>query len=628
MKKCLLILICAFAWIGVNAQSEMTVTQETVGNLSIPTSGVNTIKLIGNFSGWSGGDLINGTNLTVHTIDLSEAHFLNTASWTFKALKGVTNIIWPTDHSITIIPDEAFTGLPITSVKIPNSVITIGSKAFKNCAALSTLTYEETPHVQTFESECFYNSALTSVTIPGSARLIEQDAFGNIDELTTVTFAEDCTADLVVKTHAFDNSRNVTDVYILTTAHIQCEHDAFEDDFTYAHGQITAPKATLHFPDSEAEYFTNLSHYLSIEIAADPGLFQAWLVEHYNLAGEAGEGKPGWWEFVNTGGTNPEGDPDLGSKFLMTYSHPTHAHIVPDGVKAYIVNNIVYNSTHELYEVQLKSVSVIPARTGVILYGETNTKNSEGKGTLSMSLVTLAAPVTEGENATLYPDGTTTESGIYVDLSLRRSNWEGLTKFNLGDFKNYLEPTANENGKPSILNPFETDESGRVTFRNFGFGHFYKTKIKDTSYDDYAGFFRCSKNSKISSGKAYLKLAKDEWLTGDEMELLIKKDDNYTKRANPKSSASAETTYYDEKTDGFWSIAEWEKPEDFGVRNSAIQASKFIGEPVFEEDDVTGVARIIIPAETEEVYYNLNGQRVVNPSHGVFIKNGKKIILK
>lgn len=631
-KKLFTLLLCAFACISANAQT-LEVTPSNVGNLTIP-SGTTTIVLNGNFSGWSGGDLINASanKAGVTTINLSNATFDNTTSWKFKGFTGLQTIVWPNDHSITTIPDEAFTEAGISSVVIPNSVTYIGEGAFKNCTSLASLDYEETTKVATFKHECFYNTALTSVTIPGSARLIEQDAFGNISALKTVTFAEDCTADLVVKTHAFDNSRNVTDVYILTEAHIQCDHDAFEDDFTYAHGQVTAPKATLHFPDSQAEYFTNLTHYLSIEIAADPGLFQAWLVEHYQLAGQAGEGKPGWWEFINTGGTDPEGDPDLGNKFLMTYSHPTHAHIVPNGVKAYIVNDVIKNEDYGLYEVILKSVSVIPARTGVILYGETNANNSEGNGTLSMSLVTLAAPVSDGENATLYPDGATTPNGVYVDLSLRRSNWDGLTKFNLGDFKNYLEPTAKVDGTSTPMKAYDT-ENGKVTFRNFGFSHFKKTKSVYKSayknYEDYAGFFRCANGSSIPSGKAYLKLAKDEFgFTGDELELLIKKDDGYYLRAKPKSSETAVTEYEDETSEGYWSIARWEKPEDFGVRNTAIPAAKFMGEPFFVEDEATGVAKIIIPASSVDTYYNLNGQQVVNPTKGVYIKNGKKVIVK
>jgi hypothetical protein len=32
-------------------------------------------------------------------------------------------------------------------------------------------------------------------------------------------------------------------------------------------------------------------------------------------------------------------------------------------------------------------------------------------------------------------------------------------------------------------------------------------------------------------------------------------------------------------------------------------------------------------ASQDDSYYNLNGQKVVNPSHGIYIKNGNKVIL-
>ncbi len=648
-KKLFTLLLCAFAWIGVNAQTDQTdeVNQTKLdNNYSIP-SGVTTLKFTGNISGWGGNGLVNGSNTTVTTIDLSEATFLNTRSWSFKALKSLQTIIWPTDHSITTIPDEAFYETGLTSVEIPNSVVTIGQKAFYLCASLQTLTYEETPHVETFDNYCFYKTGLTSVTIPGSATLVKTNAFAENNALKTVTFAEECTADLVVETQAFDNSRNVTDVYIMTTAHIQCGNMAFEDDFTYAHGQVKSPKANLHFPDSEANYFTNMKHCLDQETAADDGLFQQWLVEHYSQAQQTVDGNNGWWEFVNAGGGDPDDPGFEHDKFLMTYSHPTLAHIVPEGVKAYIVNDIQYNSTHNLYEVILESINVIPANTGVILYGETNATSTTGNPSLVMSLVTLAVNVSSGGQTTQVPEGNelpfaVTVNGVtlpartIVDLSLRRSNWDTPWDF-VQNQKNYLEPTANEAETATTLYPFETGSDGKVTFRNFGFGHFYKTTIADKDFTDYAGFFRCKKNSSIKSGKAYLRLAAtDKWgtqdnplqLSGDELELKIKKDENYYMRANAKSSSSATTTYYNERDDGFWTRATWDPSEDFGVRNTAIPAAKFMGEPFFEEDGATGVAKIVIPASTVDTYYNLNGQQVVNPTKGVYIKNGKKVIIK
>lgn len=680
-KKLFTLLICAFAVLSANAwQTSADGTTFTIygtdqvsnlGKSAIPST-VTTIKLSGSFSGWSGGALLEGIS-GVTTIDLSDADFSATTatitptttqvqnddgsystkitgysysitnSWAFKNFTGLTNIIWPessesTERTITVLPENAFYGCTsLASVTIPNTVEVIGNHAFSGCSSLATLNYEETSSVKYFGQNAFKGTALTSVTIPGSALFIDTNAFCEIDALKTVSFAKECTADLIVKFHAFDNSSNVTDVYIKTEAHIQCEGDAFEDDYTFAHGQVSAPKANLHFPDSQADYFTNLTHFLDEKTAADPGLFQAWLVEHYRQAQTlAQQNNNGWWEFINAGGGDPDKDPEYPTgKFLMTYSHPTHAHIVPDGVKAYIVNDVQFNSTHKLFEVILKSITVIPANTGVILYGQTNANNSEGKPSLSMTIVRLAASITDDEGTHLYPEGQKLPDGTLVDLSLRRSNWDAPFDF-VDGYQNYLEPTAKEDGTTTTLNPYDTDSDGKVAFRYFGFSHFKKTKDVYKSayktYADYAGFFRCAKNSKIPSGKAYLKLAKNEFgFTGDELELLIKKDDGYYLRAAAKSQASADTQYIDERlaaNGGYWNIATWDPAEDFGVRNTAIPAAKFMGEPFFEEDEATGVAKIIIPVSTVDTYYNLNGQQVANPTKGVYIKNGKKVIVK
>ena len=634
-KKLFTLLLCAFAVIRTNAgtvsQDGLTYTidgSEQISNLKasdMPET-VKTIKLTGTIS----------ERATNHTWSIS-------GTWGFKGFKDLTNIIWPNDNSVSVLPDYAFYGCTgLTSVTIPNSVEVIGSQAFSDCTSLATLDYQETSKVKIFGGEAFKNTALVSVTIPGSALLINTNAFGIISALKIITFAEDCTSDLIIKTQAFDNSSNVTDVYVLTSNHIQCESDAFEDDYTYAHGQINAPKASLHFPEDEADYYTNMSHVLTDDIAQDPGLLQAWLVEHYADAANGETGTVGWREFVTTGSSDPD-NPDPGyvsGKFLRTYSHAKYAHIVPDGVRAYIVNKITLNNTTNLYEVTLKPIDVIPARTGVILYGQTNSTNEDKKPALSLTLISLGTKISDGQNATIKRDGEKYKdaAGVEhtVDLSLRRSNWNAPYEFVQG-YKNYLEPTAKEDNSSSVLNPFDL-EDGKVAYRNFGFGHYYKTTIKDTRYEDYAGFFRCKNNSKISSGKAFLKLSASEFQDSEGMELVIMKDENYYKKAKAKSSTTAiseTTTYYDEryiivggeeKETGYWKDAIWEKPEDFGVRNKAIVAAKFFGEPVVE-DETTGVVKIYVPAN-DDIYYNLQGVRVLNPTHGVYVKNGKKVILK
>ncbi len=46
-----------------------------------------------------------------------------------------------------------------------------------------------------------------------------------------------------------------------------------------------------------------------------------------------------------------------------------------------------------------------------------------------------------------------------------------------------------------------------------------------------------------------------------------------------------------------------------------------------DDDDVTGIKNIKVGSE-DNVYYNLNGQRVLYPTKGLYIVNGKKVIIK
>lgn len=50
----------------------------------------------------------------------------------------------------------------------------------------------------------------------------------------------------------------------------------------------------------------------------------------------------------------------------------------------------------------------------------------------------------------------------------------------------------------------------------------------------------------------------------------------------------------------------------------------------FSDDDssTTGIMSLDADTPSEDVYYNLNGQRVDTPQHGIFIKNGQKVIIK
>lgn len=68
------------------------------------------------------------------------------------------------------------------------------------------------------------------------------------------------------------------------------------------------------------------------------------------------------------------------------------------------------------------------------------------------------------------------------------------------------------------------------------------------------------------------------------------------------------------------------------VANSYVPTTSLARGFWFDDDDTTGIAAVEKTDNTEsaeqKVVYNLNGQRVMNPTKGLYIVNGKKVIMK
>jgi len=127
----------------------------------------------------------------------------------FNGCSGLTAITIP--EGVTSIGKYAFSDCSgLTSVTIPSSVTTIGYGAFSGCSDLTSIAIPES--VTSIGSSTFSRcSGLTSVTIPSSVTSIGDDAFYYCSGLTSITIPESVTS---IGTRAFSGCCGLTSITV------------------------------------------------------------------------------------------------------------------------------------------------------------------------------------------------------------------------------------------------------------------------------------------------------------------------------------------------------------------------------------------------------------------------------
>lgn len=277
-------------------------------------------------------------------------------------------------------------------------------------------------------------------------------------------------------------------------------------------------------------------------------------------------------------------------KFIRTYSNDKPMNPVDDNVKIYEVYKYEKpdGGDADIYKrgtVHLRRLKYVPANVGVVLIGEApaNTYTDGNKKAFSLLERTEESVGSDGDYREVW-----TKSDDYIAAG---DKWN-----------NYLVPTVtavNDLGNVKV-------ESGEIAYRYFGLGNYYRTKYHTSlgnadTQEDYIGFFRLTANGRSGANKAYLSIP-----------------------ANAKVGNGVGATY------GFIEYNGQLLGNKYEDDISPVQLAKMalVFDDLVDGNETTGIKELETEKMNNNKYYNLQGIEVAHPVKGIYIHNGKKIIVK
>lgn len=518
------------------------------------------------------------------------------SSATFFGCSGLTSVTIP--NSVTSIGggfsvDGAFSGcIGLTSVTIPNSVTDIGSYAFSGCSRLSSITI---PNSVTWIGNCVFSecNALTSVTIPNSVTWIGDKAFYGCSGLTSITIGSGVTG---ISGSAFSGCPELTDVYCMVENVPETSSDAFEGSYI--------EYATLHVPVGSVDAYK----------ATEP-----WSGFKDILA--IGTKAPDQ-EFTDEQGVKYTLN-DIGNSYTVS-SHTddcSGAITIPKTVNGYNVTSIGERAFSNC--TALTSVTIPASVTSI---GE-----AAFEGCDLAEVISLIENPFDIDNS-VFSDNTYSNATLTIPAGTKAAY---QAKGGWKSFKNIL----------AIDETIST--STAITIGSYGVGTFSSQYDVDFSsveglkayiaagYDDDSKTIWLLRVFNVPAGTGLLVMG----TPGETYDVPHTVTHSYytnmlqgnTGNEITIGETDGEMTNYYLKEGKFLQVSTSAK---IGHGKSYLQLpthifahTRSVGY-VFSDDDKTAISTPAITYQAPDVYYNLQGQRVEHPTKGLYIKNGKKVIVR
>ena len=492
---------------------------------------------------------------------------------------------------LTSISTNTFRGCTsLNSVTIPNNVTRIGSQAFSSCSALTSITIPSS--VTTIDNSAFYGSGLTTISIPASVTSFGSSVFMNCSSLNSVTINSSTIGEM-----AFKNCTGLTSVNMGNSV------STIGSQAFYGCSNITSLTIGNNVTSISSQAFYGCSSLTSVTIPNS--VTSIWATAFQNCSGLTS---------ISVGGENTQYDSRNDCNAIIETSSNT---LILGCKNTTIPNSVISIGSSAFYQCSGLTSIIIPnsvtsigssafffcsSLTSVTCLNETPPSISSDIFS-NMATITLYVPAgsKSAYEAADYWKNINTIVELADDVTIGSTGYATYCSNNDLDFsgvsglKAYIASGFSPSTGKLVLTRVDevpageglylVGEEGTYTvpftttdmlYSNFLKGVTTATTISPTegSYTNFilsngsygVGFYTLSSSGELAAGKAYLQL--------------------------PTASVS----------------------------NVKAISLAF-------EDDVTAIQDIEHEAKAEKIY-NLQGQQVNAPRKGMYIINGKKVILK